>query len=257
MARRGAWVLTVAALTSACAGPGVSPSASFPPTASGPSPAVSPGADLGMPLLADQPTSPQLLQPGRYLIDAPFPIRASVALPQGWALEGLRKETVGLGVLTDAGDWAGWGLAFKIITDVFVDPCAVDQRLRDVGPTADDLVAAFLDLPGYEVTEPTPVTIGGIVGQRIEITVPDLSSAECPGGHLIWIMSGLTKRGQPGNVHHLNILDVNGTRLVIEVDDYAHTSVFEMETWGTPFSPDAHADDLVDLHEMLDSITFH
>jgi hypothetical protein len=217
----------------------------------------SPTADLGIPLLAEQPTWPDLLEPGTYLIDAPFPVRASLEVPEGWSLEGLRKEAVGLGVLTATGEWSGWGLAFKDIDDVFVDPCATDQRLRDIGPTAGDLVAALLDLPGYEVADPVPVTVGGVSGQRIDISVPELSAADCPGRHLLWTMGGLTKRGLPGDVHNLIVLDVQDRRLVIEIDDYAHSSVYETETYATPFDPEAHAQDLVELQQMLDSIQFN
>lgn len=217
----------------------------------------SPSADLGTPLLAEQPAYPSLLEPGTYLIDTPFPVRASLTVSEGWSLEGLRKEAVGLGVLTAAGQWSGWGLALKDIDDVFVDPCAADQRLRDIGPNAGDLVAALGDLPGYDVDDPVPVTVGGVSGQRIDISVPELSAADCPGGHLLWTMSGLTKRGLPGDVYNLIVLDVQDRRLVIEIDDYAHSTVFETESYATPFEPEVHAQDLVELHQMLDSIQFH
>jgi hypothetical protein len=218
----------------------------------------SPTADLGIPLLAEQPTYPSTLEPGTYLIDAPFPVRASLTVPEGWSTDGLRKEAVGLGPLTATGAIAGWGLAFKDIDDVFVDPCATDQRLRNVGPTADELVAALLDLPGYDVADPVPVTVGGVSGQRIDISVPELSGSDCQGGHpLLWTMSGLTFRGLTGDVYNLIVLEIQDRRLVIEIDDYAHSSVWETETYGTPFDPEAHAQDLVELHQMLDSIQFH
>jgi hypothetical protein len=259
MAGRLGRLFALAAIVSACATEGGLSSAVV-PSARESSITSTPTADLGLPLLAEQPTWPELLEPGTYLIDAPFPVRASLTVPEGWSVDSSRvpwERAVGLGVLTDTGQWAGWGLAFKDIDNVFVDPCATGQRLRDIGPTADDLVAAFLDLPGYEVADPVPVTVGGIAGQRIDIHVPELDAAACPGGHLIWTMGGITKRGQPGNDHNLIVLEVNDRRLVIEVDDYAHTSVYETETWHVPFDPEAHAQDLVELDQILDSIEFH
>jgi hypothetical protein len=77
-------------------------------------------------------------------------------------------------------------------------------------------------------------------------------------GHpLLWTMSGLTFRGLTGDVYNLIVLEIQDRRLVIEIDDYAHSSVWETETYGTPFDPEAHAQDLVELHQMLDSIQFH
>jgi hypothetical protein len=238
-------------------GPPLTPSPTAVPSAAG-TQTPAPTADLGLPLLAEQPTYPELLAANTYLIDAPFPVRASVTVPEGWSMEGpYRREAVGLGVLTESGMWAGWGLAFKDIDDVFVDPCATDQRLRDIGSSADELVAALIDLPGHPAEGPVPVTVGGLVGQRVDLSIPEMSAADCPGGHLLWTMDGLTMHGRPGDVHNLIILEVQGRRLAIELDDYAHSSIFEMESYATPFDPEAHAQDLVELHQMLESVQFH
>lgn len=250
-------LLGMSMLPEANLGPPLTPSPTAAPSAAG-TQTPAPTADLGLPLLAEQPTYPELLAPNTYLIDAPFPVRASVTVPEGWSMEGpYRREAVGLGVLTESGMWAGWGLALKDIDDVFVDPCATDQRLRDIGSTADDLVAALTNLPGHPAEGPVPVTVGGLAGQRVDLPIPEMSAADCPGGHLLWTMGGLTKRGIPGDVHNLIVLDVHGRRLVIELDDYADSSIFEMESYATPFDPQAHAQDLVELHDMLESIQFH
>ena len=42
-----------------------------------------------------------------------------------------------------------------------------------VGPTVDDLVSAFANMPGLAPTAAVDITVDGYVGKQIEFTVPD------------------------------------------------------------------------------------
>lgn len=131
----------------------------------------------------------------------------------------------------------GWGLvkgdpAFGILAmevrNTYTDSCPSAALDPPVGPTVDDLASAWTDLPAFDATAPTNITIDGFDGKQVEFTVPDYDEAECPYGDLMLLQDNSGQDGywaQGPNQHHkLWILDVDGTRLVIAGFWYPDTS---------------------------------
>ena len=125
-----------------------------------------------------------------------------------------------------------------------------------VGPSVDDLATALADLAPFRVTSPPKdVTIYGYGGKHLELTVPDLPVegegddrrfTGCEDGALkSWVAAIDTEPGdafygytEPGHTEEFWILDVDGTRLMIEAER----------------SPDSPSRDLAELRDILDSI---
>jgi hypothetical protein len=126
-----------------------------------------------------------------------------------------------------------------------------------VGPSVDDLAGALADLAPFRVTSPPKdVTIYGYRGKHLELTVPDLQVegqgddrrfTECEEGNLkSWVAAIDTEPGdafygynaEPGRTEEFWILDVDGTRLVIEAN----------------WSPASLREDVTEMRAILDSI---
>ena len=61
------------------------------------------------------------LDAGRYVIDAPFPVRISLDLPDGWEGGDLGNDVAAIG-LSKGGD-AGAALTFTQVDAIYPDPC--------------------------------------------------------------------------------------------------------------------------------------
>jgi hypothetical protein len=113
-----------------------------------------------------------------------------------------------------------------------------------VGPTVDDLVEAFQSQPFYEVSEPADVTLGGYSGKRIDLLGP---TGLCDDGeYRFWLASALSINDEvfaegPSIRWQLNILDVDGSRLVVAVSDF----------------PDTAPADRAELDSIVDSIAIN
>ena len=126
-----------------------------------------------------------------------------------------------------------------------------------VGPSVDDLAAALADLAPFRVTSPPRnVTIDGYRGKYLALTVPDLPVegegddrrfTGCVDGTLkSWVAAIDTTPGdafygynsEPGRTEEFWILDVDGTRLMIEAN----------------WSPASPRKDVAEMRAVLDSI---
>jgi hypothetical protein len=115
------------------------------------------------------------------------------------------------------------GLKFDEIPNIYADGCQWVPLDPPVGPTVDDLAAAWANLPDYAATAPVDVTIDGYPGKQIEFTVPDYNIGACRGADSpafgLWTDTASAFPGfeaQGPNQHtEQRILDVDGTRLVI------------------------------------------
>ncbi len=123
------------------------------------------------------------------------------------------------------------GVAFWDVGNIYAEGCQWVLVDPPVGPTVDDLVSAFANLPGLAPTAAVDVTVDGYVGKQIEFTVPD--SNECKEGQFaLWQKDGNQDVAGPPdwghpypNMHNqLWILDVGGTRLVIDAYSFPDTS---------------------------------
>jgi hypothetical protein len=223
-------------------GPPPSASPSTPPPSPSPSPSPTPTATpTASPTPSATPKSVQVdgdLQPGRYTTRLPVgdTMTLTFTVPGGWSAFADAGVLHGLLPPEPPGTGAPGGIAFQFrdVTTLKGDPChwsGTDHDIR-VGPTAADLVQALQEQTGYEASKPVDVTVGGYVGKRVDIVSPTELFAEVNGSTTavgcddgVWRpWDGEIYAQGPANRWQTNILDVDGTRLVIVVQDFPGTS---------------------------------
>jgi hypothetical protein len=110
---------------------------------------------------------------------------------------------------------------------LFSDPCRTEAPEAEpdadipVGPTVDDLVTALVDHPSLDVTDPVDVTLAGYSGTYLDLTVPD-DISQC--ARYRPMAAGHIYAQGPGQRWHMWILDVGGTRVLVETNDYPGTA---------------------------------
>jgi hypothetical protein len=189
-------------------------------------------------------------------------VNATYTVPDGWehTRYGVTKGDPAIGMTIDpAGADATLHTSYCVAPGAppegrtIAKPESVGPR---VGPTVDDLVSAWADLPGVDATAARDVTIDGFDGMQIEFTVPDYPAGDCNGlfgfcayGESFRCESYLRDKDfskdeayQPLPHQHLKIwiLDVNGFRHMILAG----------------FSPDTSPQDRAALDEIVASIQF-
>jgi hypothetical protein len=193
------------------------------------------------------------LEPGTYFIDPDLdpatPLRVVYDVPfEGWS------QWIGAGKSSDGGPM----VSITTVTNLVRHGCR-DHSWADppIGPSVDDLAAALADLAPFRVTSPPKdVTIYGYHGKHLELTVPDLpvkgqgDDRRFPGcmeGNLkSWVAAIDTASGdafygynaEPGRTEDFWILDIDGSRLVIEAN----------------WSPNSPRKDVAEMRAILDSI---
>ncbi len=128
------------------------------------------------------------------------------------------------------------GVIFNGIANIYVDACQWVLLDPPVGPTVDDLVAAWSNLPDFAATAAVDVTVDGYAGKQFEFSVPNYATGckvkEGVGRvYALWDETGMNKEHAPGyfawssNLHlQIWVLDVDGTRLVIGATTLPSTS---------------------------------
>ena len=153
------------------------------------------------------------LEPGRYTVTV-ADHRITLAVPAGWT-----KNVVDSAVWTASSEARA---SFAQLTELNVDPCQPDlgQVEPAIGPGVDDLAAALVELPGVEATS-TDVTLAGVGGIRVDVTVP-AAFGDCiaDGGEA---MLNSVAPLEPG-LHSFWILDVDGARVVIHAVERTNAS---------------------------------
>ena len=174
-----------------------------------------------------------LLGPGiatKLIADIPF----TMTVPDGW------NDDEGWGVLKGE---PAVGLLFQEVSNTYTDSCPSVALDPPVGPTVDDLAAVWADLPTFNATTPTDITVDGFAGKLVEFTSPDYDEADCAYGDFM-LLEGVDTPGDgywvqgPNQTHQLRILDIDGTRVVI----------------ASIWYPDTSAQDRADIDAMVDSI---
>jgi hypothetical protein len=131
---------------------------------------------------------------------------------------------------------------FEVPIAVFADPCRGTTLVPDLGPTVDDFITALSNIPQFTVGPVTDVLVDGLPGKQFDLTnsVPS-NGAGCIGNGLIRVWSTGDAGGatNPGARQRLVVVDVRGTRFVIEV------------LYGDPI---ATFDD--DINSIIDSVRF-
>jgi hypothetical protein len=164
-------------------------------------------------------------------------VPVTVTLPTGWHADDWF-------VLKSGADPA-FGLVLSDVANVFVDGCQWQPADPPVGPTVEDLVAAYATQPGFDPTV-HDITVDGNHGKRVEFTMPDYDADECIEGKFAILQNQDMVGGiapslwahAPRQRNTMWILDVDGTRLQI--------------LSGQP--PGISEQDRRDLEAMIDSI---
>jgi basic membrane lipoprotein Med (substrate-binding protein (PBP1-ABC) superfamily) len=165
-------------------------------------------------------------------------VPVTVTLPAGWEVEEVfvMKPT--------GNDWP-ISVSFWDVGDIYADPCQWVLVDPPVGPTVDDLVSAWANIPALDATTAIDVTVDGYEGKQFELTIPDFDEADCRLGRFgLWQEdgpgsgSGPNRWVLPNTRVQLWVLDVDGTRLVI----------------STMYYPDTTAQDRAEINEIIDSV---
>jgi hypothetical protein len=152
------------------------------------------------------------LDPGPYAVDGDFPVRVTFDVPPGWS--SCPASTSERGVCPDGLS----GLSFMIVENVVADPCDRSRALVDppVGPSVDDLATALSNLPGFEATDPIDIMVDGFSGKEFQLTAPTEPGCALDAGGLgTWSTAARINGVGPGEVNLIQILQVDGERLVI------------------------------------------
>ena len=183
------------------------------------------------------------LDAGTYTVEGVFDVDLAFTVPDGWSVGDVGVDHVEIvsvppdDAIRPSDDM---GVGFFLIDNLFVDPCAMDDRTIEppIGPTVEDLAEGFANVPGYRASSPVATTIDGYRGLRMDL---DLALFMCPfsEAHLWTTPAGWIQslRGEQ-ELNTLWIIDVDGVRLV--TDSYA--------------IPGAADDDRAELESIVESI---
>lgn len=158
-----------------------------------------------------------LVGPGRgtgYFGGSDPEVSVTYTMPAGWYSEDVFVIKTGGPVM---------GLVFSDVWNIYADGCRWELIDPPVGPTVDDLVAAYATLPGFGPTV-RDVTVDGYQGKQIQLTAPDYDVTECTDGRFGILQDGNAPSPDasphlwahaPRQVNTMWILDVDGSRLQI------------------------------------------
>ncbi len=182
------------------------------------------------------------IEPGRYFVPkGPWTaVTFSYTMPGGWIAEN-GGQTISRHP-NESGRQVGFSVS--IVDRLFADPCGPNDTL-EIGPTADDLAQALRQLPGPEVSAPTALTVGGLPGLVVEMTVSadiDVEACDPPIGLQIWLDRNANKYlvAGPEALARIYAVDVAGERFVLVAG----------HDWT------AAASDIAELDAIIESIRF-
>ena len=116
----------------------------------------------------------------------------------------------------------GQGMSAWTVGNVYAEPCRWVGTLLDppIDSSVDGLVAGLASQKSRHASAPTDVTLDGFTGKFMELTVPArIDLADCHDGEFrTWVdPMGGARNLEPGQRDLLWIVDVDGSRLVIDV----------------------------------------
>ena len=164
-------------------------------------------------------------------------VPVSFTLPAGWNVSDVFVNKPDSDPLISVSFWD--------VAEIYADPCQSELVDPPVGPTVDDLVLAWANVPTLNATAARDITVDGYQGQQFDLTAPDFNPDECQQNiFALWREDGQPADGFPArwvepNEHlQMWVLDVNGTRLVISAGSF----------------PDTSAEDRAEIDEIVNSI---
>jgi hypothetical protein len=161
------------------------------------------------------PLSAGPLAPGRHAYEAEG-VRVVLTVPAGWEGGQFNIAKAPARELPD-----GTNIMFRQPTSVFADPCAPELGGESIGPTVDDLAGALADLPNVTGLTQADATISGFSGKHVSFVV-DTTGIDCVMG--LYGQDAFVRAAENGQRQDLWILDVAGTRLVIDAATFPETS---------------------------------
>ena len=200
---------------------------------------------------SDQPTpvaspvalpSPGPLAAGSYVMASTFtPVGFSFTVPDGWAVDKDGFITRHLGGASELG-FSSWNL-----THVFGNACHwKGTGVPVAGMIPADIAAALAGQLERTTSGPADLVLGGVQAKRVVLSEPaGFDATACDSGIVrTWPDTGGSEDGgwrqRPGQTDTVFILDVNGTRLVIDM-------------WRLAGASEA---DVTQLEGIIASITF-
>jgi len=203
--------------------------------------------------------------PGTYRLDADVvPVPAAIDVPRGWIEWDVGPGTAGVLVDsgTDAPNGSGWGILFSSFGRIRADPCnpAAGFANKDTINTPARVVQVMERWPGFQVSTPQPISIGGYSGFLVEVTSAK-GVGECPTASVWETAAGSAIDGYPMAAQltprpaQFRILAIAGSLLIIRTTDFPEESPFE-DSQGVAANPTRHAADQPALQAILDSLRF-
>jgi hypothetical protein len=163
------------------------------------------------------------LDAGRYVIDAPFPVRISLDLPDGWEGGDLGTDVAAFDL--SGGGEAGAALTFTLVDAIYPDPCHwADRSIEQVGATVEDLATGLARTSGVTAAGPVATDLGGYAAMHVSMTAPaDFTACTSPDdAYHIWGLPEIHSLA-PGEHDEIWISQVGSTRLVAYSEVYATT----------------------------------
>jgi hypothetical protein len=194
-----------------------------------PTPTTSPTTSPSATAISTSRTFPQAAAPlaaGTYRAGAPFQLpNLTFDVPTGWnAWAGVKSGVVSMEIdsPTQAGS-TGAFVNFEVPVAVYADPCKTGSTVMvpNLGATVDDFVAAVSKLPKFTVGPVTDALVDGLPSKQFDLTnaIPS-NGTGCIGPNAlihVWNTGDVGGDTLGGLRQHVIVVDVRGTRLVIEV----------------------------------------
>jgi hypothetical protein len=159
------------------------------------------------------------LEPGRYVLDAPFDFHLSLDVPEGWL--GVEMEA-GVASLVYDVPARQPEIMFATVRGLPLDPCRSELGLREplLQPGVDDLVRGLAALPGLGPAAIRETTIGGRQAWILSV-VGGSGPVTCASGEAFTLWSlGEPYSLEDGARHRVWMAEVDGGRLVIAARDF-------------------------------------
>jgi hypothetical protein len=208
--------------------------------------------------------APLCIDPGTYQLGstAVWPAIVTFDVPENWWYYVNAAGSAGVLVQTeDVANGSGWGVMFNTVGEVRKDPCqgSAGTFAPEEVDTASELAAAMGAWPGFEATEPAPISDLAYPGVAITL-VSAPRGEDCPASQLFTTAQSAPLDGYPlvnaqGRAHEteFRIFETEQGLLVVMAMNFPETSPFEEDN-GIPFDPERHADHQVEMDAILDSI---
>jgi hypothetical protein len=166
------------------------------------------------------PTTAVATETVSFAVSSANDIPVTFTAPESWVVDD------GWAVYSNLANY-GVQVLFDTVSNIYTDGCQWTLLDPPVGPTVDDLVTAWANVPELAATAPVDITIDGYAGKQIEFTVPDYD-LQCEGGKFaVYMLDGAVPPGQwaffPHQHFQMLALDVDGTRLLIAASTYPDT----------------------------------